>query len=360
MGFVASHSETTPFRVEREGDAVRLLGRLRTRDAAALLDAIRGARKIDVGGVEELEGGVAALLSEQRAEIAGAEDRVAALLDLYRDGHKNPPKRRKAEGTVAHIGRATIEVIGELKSIATFVGEMTLAAGRVVKRPRAGHFREVPSLVERAGADAVPIVLLINFLLGFVMAYQSARQLQNYGANIYVADLVGISVARELAPLMSAIIVCGRTGAAYAAEIGSMNVDEEIDALRTLGLTPHGWLVVPRIVALVIIVPILTLLGDVFGVLGGLLVGVTSLDVTAHGYLTETRESVMLWDVESGLLKSVAFAIAIGLIACQQGFGASGGASGVGRRTTSTVVTSLFALVLLDALFTIVFRLFGK
>src|SRR6185436_510016 len=130
-----------------------------------------------------------------------------------------------------------------------------------------------PRLVEKAGADAVPIVLLINFLVGFVMAFQSARQLKMFGANIYVADLVGISVTRELAPLMTAIIVCGRSGAAFTAEIGTMKVSEEVDALRTLGLRPFDWLVVPRVLALLIVVPALTVVADIIGVLGGVVVG---------------------------------------------------------------------------------------
>jgi phospholipid/cholesterol/gamma-HCH transport system permease protein len=179
-----------------------------------------------------------------------------------------------------------------------------------------------------------------------------------FGANIYVADLVGLSITRELAPLMTAIIVAGRSGAAFAAEIGAMKVGEELDALRTIGLRPFAWLVVPRTIALLVVVPILVLLADLVGVLGGLFVGVTSLDLTAQGYLVQTKKAVELWDVEHGLIKSIAFALAIALISCQQGFSASGGAEGVGRRTTSTVVTCLFALVLLDALFTVVFRMF--
>src|SRR5690606_15388247 len=134
------------------------------------------------------------------------------------------------------------------RATVAFLGAMVTALVAIARRPRAGHFGEVPSLVEKAGADALPIVLLINFLVGFVMAFQAASQLIRFGANIYVADLVGLSMTRELAPLMTAIIVCGRSGAAYAAEIGSMKVSEEIDALRTMGLTPYAWLVVPRVV----------------------------------------------------------------------------------------------------------------
>jgi phospholipid/cholesterol/gamma-HCH transport system permease protein len=188
------------------------------------------------------------------------------------------------------------------------------------------------------------------------MAFQSAKQLKIYGANVYVADLVGISMTRELAPLMTAIIVCGRTGAAFAAEVGTMKVNEEIDALRTLGLSPFGWLVVPRTLALVIVLPILTLIADFVGVLGGLVVGVTDLGVTMQGYVIQTMTSVHASDVVTGLWKSLSFSIGIGLIACKKGFSAKDGPDGVGRCTTSAVVTSLFTIILFDAIFTVVFR----
>jgi phospholipid/cholesterol/gamma-HCH transport system permease protein len=243
--------------------------------------------------------------------------------------------------------------------VISFLGVMVVALAGLVRHPRSGHWKEVPSLIEKTGADALPIAALINFLMGFVMAYQSSRQLRTYGANLYVADLVGISVTRELAPLMTAIIVCGRSGAAFAAEIGSMKVSEEVDALRTLGLRPFAWLVVPRAIALLVIVPALTILGDVIGTLGGAVVGMTSLGVGFRAYMTEIQVSVQMWDVAHGMVKSVVFALTIVLVACQQGFAASGGAEGVGKRTTSTVVSCLFLLVVLDAVITTLFRAIG-
>ena len=188
------------------------------------------------------------------------------------------------------------------------------------------------------------------------MAFQGAVQLKQFGANIFVADLVGLSVARELGPLMTAIILSGRSGAAFAAELGSMKVSEEVDAMRTMGLGPIRYLVLPRAVALLLATPILVLLADVAGILGGLVVGVSSLDLTVVGYFLETKRAVSLWDVYSGLIKSGVFAVTIALIACQQGLATTGGAEGVGRRTTSSVVTTFFALVVLDAGFTVLFH----
>jgi phospholipid/cholesterol/gamma-HCH transport system permease protein len=365
------------YQVVRDGDTIRLAGDLRMHDAAAIWKDLRKETKDDSGGtvhfdlrsVQAADGGVMALLVELRTELAtrgvkaelvGANPRVETIVNLY-SGHDGvaKKKKRKPEGTVAQVGRGVVGVVQEAKGILDFFGSMVLAAFLLIRHPRAGHWKEVAPLMEKTGADAVPIVILINFLVGFVMAFQSAKQLKMFGANIYVADLVGISLTRELAPLMTAIIVCGRSGAAFAAEIGSMKVNEEVDALRTLGLTPFGWLVVPRIVALMLVMPFLTLLADFIGITGGLMVGITDLDLTTQGYMIETLKAVHGMDVLSGLVKSVVFSVAIALIACQQGFAASGGAEGVGKRTTSTVVTSLFALVMIDALFTVIFRVFN-
>jgi phospholipid/cholesterol/gamma-HCH transport system permease protein len=191
------------------------------------------------------------------------------------------------------------------------------------------------------------------------MAFQSATQLKRFGANLLVADLIGISVCRELGPLMTAIVLCGRSGAAYAAELGFMRVNEEVDALRMMGLGPMRWLVLPRTLALLVALPLLSVLADLAGIAGGLVVGVTTLDLTARGYLNETARVVTLWDFSSGLIKSALFALAIALISCQQGLATTGGAEGVGRRTTSAVVVTLFTLILIDALLAAFLRVVG-
>jgi len=260
---------------------------------------------------------------------------------------------------IVHVGRATSAALTEIRHVISFLGQTLHGIVQAIRRPKTTHFGETPRLVEVAGMDALPIVFLLNFLLGFVMAYQAARQLEKYGANLYVADLVGISVTRELAPLMTAIIVAGRSGAAFAASLGTMKVSEEFDALRTLGIGPVRYLVLPRLLALLIAVPILTVLGDVIGVVGGMFVASTSLGITPVAYFREISAAVHLRDVGTGLLKSVLFAWAIAIISCQQGFATNGGAEGVGRRTTSTVVGCLFAIILLDALATVAFRSLG-
>jgi phospholipid/cholesterol/gamma-HCH transport system permease protein len=202
-------------------------------------------------------------------------------------------------------------------------------------------------------------VLLINFLIGFVMAYQSAGQLKQFGASIYVADLVGVSMTRELGPLMMAIIICGRSGASFAAELGTMKVSEEVDALRTLGFSPLPFLVIPRMLGLILLAPILVLMADAIGICGGALVASLSLDINPTSFLIQLQSAVKAGDIISGVIKAMVFCAAIALISCQQGLATTGGAEGVGRRTTSAVVSTLFTLILLDALFTVVLGVFG-
>ncbi|AUX45314.1 hypothetical protein SOCE26_067960 [Sorangium cellulosum] len=356
---------------------IPLRGELRMRDADALwgelssavADIHDGVVTFDLTHVSIMDGGILSLLLHLRAvlaergarlELAGANERLAALIELY-GGNERVVRRKpkKAEGLVTQVGRATVSVLEEARLVVEFLGQMVVAAVHVARRPSAGNWRDTLPFVERTGVDALPIVLLINTLVGFVMAFQAAKQLAAYGANIYVADLVGISVTRELAPLMTAIIVCGRSGAAIAAELGTMKVSEEIDALKTMGFGPVNYLVLPRALALVLVVPVLTLLADIVGIAGGTLVASTSLGVSPQAYLNETLIAVQPLDVGTGLIKSAAFAMTIALIACQQGFATSGGAEGVGRRATSTVVSSLFCIVLIDTFFTVVFRTFN-
>ena len=366
-------------RVEHQGGLVtlRFAGQLRFRQCFPSWQKVGelarppGARtELDLAAVEHLDGAAAALLLDLRHELAaatsndveivGATGAVQALLELY-GAHQRQPSQKPPPakiGVLDQIGRETLAIFGESRAL-DFVGDMVLATTQAVRHPRIVNWADLSRLVERAGADGLPIVLMLNFLVGLVTGFQAAIQLAQFGANIFVADLVGLSVTRELAPLMTAIIVAGRSGAAFSAELGTMRVDEEIDALRTLGLDPYHFLVFPRVIALLLVLPLLTILADVAGIAGGLLVALLRLDLTFAAYFLETRNAVHAWDVFSGILKTVFFGASIALIACERGLGTRGGAEGVGRATTSAVVTSLFAIVVLDAIFTVVFNAFG-
>ncbi len=361
------------------GKALRIEGSVRFEDGPALwaqvLEQTKQVEKtqrcdFDMSALDDIDGGSVALLVQLRADLyrrgassdfIGGSGQVQKLIQLYRGdvkvGRLSKPRR---PGLLDQIGTATLDIFHEFKLVFAFFGSAIRATIGVIRSPTTGNWGDVAPTMERSGADAVPIVILINFLIGVVMAFQGAVQLKQFGANIYVADLVSLSICRELGPLMTAIILCGRSGAAFAAEIGSMKVSEEIDALRTMGFGPVRFLVLPRLVALVLVLPMLTLLGDAVGIVGGLVVGVLNLDLTIVAYFKETQGALTLWDIFSGMLKSVAFASVITLISCQQGLATTGGAAGVGRRTTSSVVSILFALILVDAGFTALFFAVGK
>jgi phospholipid/cholesterol/gamma-HCH transport system permease protein len=365
--------------IVRQQDCLELTGELRMADAtdvwrklSALSATSPESRRLDIDltGASVVDGAVMSLLVELRRELAergiaseirGVSEHLRPILHLY---HGDEPPRatvvRVPVDVISRVGQATVLVARAFERLSIFLGDLVADAARSLRKPATVDWRSIPSLAERAGIDGVAIVMLLNFLVGFVMAFQSARQLKMYGANIYVADVVGISVTRELAPLMTAIIMSGRSGAAFAAELGTMRVSEEIDALRTMGFAPAPFLIFPRVLALALVAPVLTLIGDIVGVLGGMAVAVSSLDVSARGYLAELQTAVLPSDVWTGLVKSVAFGIAIAFIGCQQGFGARGAAAGVGRGTTATVVFCLFTVVIVDTVFTILFRTFGE
>jgi phospholipid/cholesterol/gamma-HCH transport system permease protein len=210
-----------------------------------------------------------------------------------------------------------------------------------------------------AGVDSVPIVSLISLFIGIVMALQGAYQLEKFGASYYVTALVGVSMTRELGPLITAIVIAGRSGSAFAAELGTMKVSEEIDALEAMGLNSVRYLVVPKYLALLVMMPCLTLISDLMGILGGAIFEIIQLDQTFRMFLTATRDFLVMRDITTGLIKSLVFGLIITGVGCYEGFSVEGGAEGVGKATTSSVVVSIFLIIFADVIFTGVFYYTG-
>lgn len=253
-----------------------------------------------------------------------------------------------------------------LKGLA-YVGGLARLAGESVHATFVGPFRGRRLHPERAfhqamavGVEAVPIVSLISFFVGLIMALQSAYELRRLGAIQFVADAVAISIVRELGPLITAIIVIGRSGSAFAAEIGTMKVTEEVDALETMALRPVAFLVAPKFLAMLVMVPCLTIWADSMGVMGGCLFGVTGANFTFLSYLKATRDALVLRDIFTGLLKSALFSLVITAVGCQEGFSTGAGAEEVGRSTTAAVVTSIFLVILVDLVFTALFYITSR
>jgi phospholipid/cholesterol/gamma-HCH transport system permease protein len=245
----------------------------------------------------------------------------------------------------------------QLIALLAFVGESAVALAGCVTHPARMRWRPIAFNLRSAGWDALPIVGLLSFLLGVVVAYQGAAQLRQYGANIFVADLVGLSMLREFAPLMTAIIVAGRSGSAYAAQIGTMAVTEEIDAMRTIGIAPLELLVLPKLIALLIALPLLTVFADVLGVAGGMLMASTQLGVGFEEFVDRLGKAVSVSSYMVGLAKAPAFALIIVVVGCYQGFRTKGGADSVGKQTTRSVVQSIFMVIVADALFSVIFSM---
>jgi len=381
MGTARQTAAEGPFRVERaglDGDKVqiRVAGQVEIAQAPgfsrALQQAIQAADRavlVDISGLTRLDGGSAAILYglRQRStargvplEILGARGDVAEIMKLYDDAAAQAIlKGEPSDSAIEQVGAVTLAFAGGVKGILDFIGQVTRAVLRAPLRPSTINWRDLGRHMEQVGADALPIVVLISFLIGLVMAFQSAGTLASYGANVFLADMVGLSMTRLMGPLMMAILVAGRSGAGISAELGTMKVSEEIDALRTLGLDPIGFLVIPRVLALVLMVPFLTLLADLVGIVGGGIIGITLLDLTPASFINRLTEALDLWDVGTGVLLSLAYGVAIGLIACERGLATSGGAEGVGRFTTAAVVTILFHLVIITSVLTSLFMFWG-
>jgi len=320
---------------------------------------------VDLTGVERLEGAAASVLADALCsagsipEIVGARPEVSAILHLYTVEGQCPARVPAASriSFVDQVGAATLGLISTARTMLNFVAEESGAALAALKKPSTIQWKPVGSQIERHGADGLPIVLVIGSLMGLITAFQAAIQLQKFGADAFVANLVSLSLTRELAPLMTAIVVAGRSGAAIAAELGTMKVSEEVDALYTLGICPHRYLVFPRIFALIIVLPLLTLASDIIGILSGAVVATATLEISFRQFIISTQEALGPPDVVGGLIKAAVFGGFIAGIACERGLATRGGAEGVGRSTTSAVVSTLFWLVLLDALFAILFDL---
>jgi phospholipid/cholesterol/gamma-HCH transport system permease protein len=258
-------------------------------------------------------------------------------------------------GALEKLGRSTAATIEQALALLGFIGESAFAFAKSMAQPSRIRWRPILYNIRSAGFDALPIVALLSFLLGIVVAYQGANQLRQYGANIFVADLVGLSMLREFAPLMTAIIIAGRSGSAYAAQIGTMAVTEEIDAMRTLGIAPLELLVLPKVIALMIALPLLTVFADVMGVLGGMIMARAQLGVGFGEFLERLSKAVSVTSYVVGIGKAPVFAAIIAVVGCFQGFRTHGGADSVGRQTTRSVVQSIFLVIVADALFSIAF-----
>ena len=298
------------------------------------------------------------LAADAPAPLDGLPDNLRGLLQLALavpeegDAHAEA----HAESQMEKLGNLSISAWQGCMALVDFTGQTVLSLGRLARGRARFRRSDFWMTLQQCGVEALPIVSLINFLIGLILAFVGNVQLANFGAGLYVADLVGISMVREMGVVMTAIIMSGRTGAAFAAHIGSMKANEEIDALRTFGFDPFDFLVLPRLLALVLMMPVLTVYADIIGILGGMLVG-SFAGIPPVLYWTETVASLTMTTASLGVMKSVFFGAAIAASGCMQGMQAGNSSAAVGEATTRAVVTAITAVIVLDSAFAAIFTL---
>jgi phospholipid/cholesterol/gamma-HCH transport system permease protein len=285
-----------------------------------------------------------------------AEESVKLLkiVDTKLDEESNLPAIKKPN-PIAKFGYQTVVQLRELQTYLAFVGQLTFEFLRLVFMPANWRWNSLAAVIYRTGWQALPIIALLSFLIGVVLTYQMGLQLRNYGANIFIVDLLGLSVLREFAPLITAIMVSGRTGSAFTASIGMMKLNQEIDALDTLGVTPAELLLIPRIMGLFIALPLLTMWSDIFGVLGGIVTSNNMLGITWYDFLRRFPQAIPLRSFLIGIGKAPVFALIISSVGCFQGMQVKNSAESVGQNTTKSVVLAIFFIIVADAIFSIIF-----
>ncbi|HUH03486.1 MAG TPA: ABC transporter permease [Kofleriaceae bacterium] len=300
---------------------------------------------------------------ENRARITGGSEQATKLIDTVRENastapiepERGPPLRQAAFDTgekVVHFGQGVVRFLG-------FLGEVLAAMGRLILHPRRFRMKALIRQFELVGVTSLPIIGLMSFLIGIVVAQQGAAQLRQFGAEIYTINLTGRLTLRELGVLMTAIMVAGRSGSAFAAQLGTMKLTEEIDAMRTIGVSPMEALVVPRVLAAIVMMPLLGFYASVMGIIGGASIAALTLGIPFNTFLSRIQEVVPLYDVWVGTIKAPVFGLIVALTGCYQGMQVKGNSEEVGARTTMAVVQAIFMVIVLDAFFAVFFTEIG-
>jgi phospholipid/cholesterol/gamma-HCH transport system permease protein len=369
-----------PFETEKSAEGELLVSfktPLTYDNAAEIWQSLSGlvARKentsflFDLSGVSKVDSAGAALVRSiqrlcdrrgVRFRIESIEPQIKHFLDyLERESPQQEQPPPPDGSVVTRLGAFLIGQAVELREFVRFCNSFLAVAGASVRHPGRFRWKETLYYLQVAGPNAMTILFLISFLLGLVMTFQAAIQLRQFGANIYVADLVSLALIRELAPVFTAILLAGRSGSAFAAEIGTMKIGEELDALAVMGFDLTEFIAFPKVVALMIAAPLLTMWANFAGLAGGIAVSSISLDLTPYGFMNEVYSAITFGDIAGGLVKAEVFAILIALAGCFRGFQTGMGADSVGRQATAAVVSGLFLLIFADAILTVIYYAFG-
>lgn len=292
-------------------------------------------------------------------DLAPLPEKMRVLSGQFAAAQEGGSREDHSRSLLVEVGMATEDALVQGRDLLGFIGECWLGAKRLVVGQAGFRWNDCLNEMQKCGAMALPIVSLISFLVGVTLAYSGAIVLRRFGGDIWVADLIGVAMTREMGAMMAGIVLAGRTGAAFAAEIGSMKANEEIDALTVLGISPVRFLVLPRVLAVGLMMPLLALYANCLGILGGMAVGYAALDIPFAAYWVEMLTIVDMPDVTVGVIKSVVYGLIVGLAGCRRGLQAENNAAGVGQAATSAVVTAILFIILADAIFAVLFNAIG-
>jgi phospholipid/cholesterol/gamma-HCH transport system permease protein len=292
-------------------------------------------------------------------DLAPLPEKLRLLGEQFSETLIKGAREDHSTSLLVEVGLSTRDAMGHARAFLQFIGECWIGTRRLVMGNAGFRWNDCLGEMQKCGAMALPIVSLISFLVGVTLAYSGAIVLRRFGADIWVADFIGVAMTREMGAMMVGVVLAGRTGASYAAEIGSMKVNQEIDALAILGISPVRFLVLPRILALGLMMPLLALYANCLGILGGMAVAYYTLDIPPAAYWVEMLTMVDLPDVTVGVIKAVVFGLIVGLSGCLRGLQAENNAAGVGRATTSSVVTAILFIIVADAVFAVLFHAIG-
>lgn len=309
---------------------------------------------IDSAGAWWINTWLEKIAAKKTFELINFTDAHKKLLSIVSEKSVSSVPKKSKPSALKIIGKFTLQQIDSLNVFLSMVGELSIELLSVVVRPRKLRVKQIFKIVETAGFQALGIIALLSMMIGIVMTYQMGLQLRTYGANIFIVDLLGLAILREFAPLITAIMVAGRTGSAFTAQLGTMKLNQEIDALNTMGIKPTSLLLLPRIIGLVIALPLLTMWADIFGVLGGIIMSHNLLKVSWYDFLSRFQHVISLKSLIIGLGKAPVFALIISSIGCYTGMQVAGSADSVGKQTTKSVVLSIFFILIVDALFSVV------
>jgi len=371
-GFLSASESAGSILLTASGEWTITNGAAIDRELATVVATAKRANTVDISAITRLDTSGAWLLARtvgilkqggNQVAIIGSQPKFDAMLqrvvDTYRPWVSVPDRSNFIVHVLATIGRGTTTALEIALDLVAFLGHAAVVLLRAVIQPRRLRVTSTVFHIEQVGFNALPIVGLISFLIGVVLAYQGATQLRQFGADVFTIDLIAISILRELGILLTAIIVAGRSGSAFTAQLGSMKINEEIDALQTFGLDAMDVLVLPRLLALIVALPLLAFFADIMGLLGGGVMCWVLLDITPSAFVERLNDAVSVASFWVGFIKAPIFGALIALIGCFEGFAVSGSAESLGYHTTRSVVVSIFLVIVADALFSILFGILG-